>query len=708
MLTALADAYLDKSQYAQAAAKYQQLLSFKISNKHIYKNLCKAFVGLNRSDSEALRIYQKAIHNDPGSEICGEIAHHLFQHGNKDSTAVWIYERAAAIDSDISVKLAEFLAAFYFKRKEFVKCKNIAKKILTKSRYHAKLLNFYLKSAWKTHQYDDAILLLKRLIDTTNDNSFLLKQLCRTYLESNFHDAILHGTSTLSYIDRQLILQRITQVTQFERLQDISEYLELRRLLFENEKNLKPMTVEARVGYENITIGSEQTSQEMTFQSFDMKQEVLEKLNFQEALSSHVPHSQITYDDFQEKGAELFSEEDFDQIEMKVARDAEIVIIIEICSKKEKSQRKKFSTISRRATTFITALLSQLNQSQFWTVRNGLLIFTDDLYKSIDFSLDLLNRINRYNFIAQDDEEIHLAIGIHHARNGLQANDEQSFRDLNTGIKVAIASNDTLSYEDKIKQGLRLTKGNRIFLSGKAFREIKSSKRFRINNVGQFKLKYLKESLVIHEVDWKKPINDLKLGLIDKLDRFNFISELSNTGPIRTYKAKDSSLQRFVILKVIQSKMFANMTESDSRKIKLLDLLKSQAQMNQANMANVYEIDESRGLTYIVREYVDGVPLTKIFANHNSFDCSRVLRILNQLCRALQTLHGFGQCHLNLKPNNIIVGFEDQVKMMDPLIPDILFGDDSNGISEGNKKLYISPEQIGGGNQVISEAIFFL
>ena len=60
---------------------------------------------------------------------------------------------------------------------------------------------------------------------------------------------------------------------------------------------------------------------------------------------------------------------------------------------------------------------------------------------------------------------------------------------------------------------------------------------------------------------------------------------------------------------------------------------------------------------YLVLEYVDGPPLSKVLAAHGGFGLpvARVRRILRQVARALDDMHAQGIVHRDLKPSNILL-----------------------------------------------------
>jgi serine/threonine-protein kinase len=75
------------------------------------------------------------------------------------------------------------------------------------------------------------------------------------------------------------------------------------------------------------------------------------------------------------------------------------------------------------------------------------------------------------------------------------------------------------------------------------------------------------------------------------------------------------------------------------------------------------------GVPYLVMELLDGRPLSAEMATRELFEPRAVLRIVEQLARALQYAHDNGVVHRDLKPDNVILlsvgGRDDFVKLVD-------------------------------------------
>jgi serine/threonine-protein kinase len=127
------------------------------------------------------------------------------------------------------------------------------------------------------------------------------------------------------------------------------------------------------------------------------------------------------------------------------------------------------------------------------------------------------------------------------------------------------------------------------------------------------------------------------------------------------------------------------------------------ANLGHANIATLLDGGLSAdSQPYIVMEYVDGTPITQ-YADAKGLDLRDRLRLLLQVCSAVQHAHANLVVHRDLKPGNILVTADGQVKLLDFGIARLLR--EAEGLeqlppTEGGAHAftpeYASPEQVRG------------
>jgi serine/threonine-protein kinase len=81
----------------------------------------------------------------------------------------------------------------------------------------------------------------------------------------------------------------------------------------------------------------------------------------------------------------------------------------------------------------------------------------------------------------------------------------------------------------------------------------------------------------------------------------------------------------------------------------------SAARIIHPNVAAVFDYGESDGLVYLVMEYVDGEPLSRLLAREAPFALARAVDLGRQIADGLGAAHELGIVHRDLKPDNILV-----------------------------------------------------
>jgi hypothetical protein len=150
------------------------------------------------------------------------------------------------------------------------------------------------------------------------------------------------------------------------------------------------------------------------------------------------------------------------------------------------------------------------------------------------------------------------------------------------------------------------------------------------------------------------------------------------------YRARQKALDREVAIKVLAGEWqgdfgFADRFEAEA---KLL------AKLNHPNIVTVHDFGESKGLFYIVMEYVDGVNIRDVLRD-GKLDAAQALAIVPSICEALQYAHDKGVVHRDIKPENLLLDREGRVRIADFGIA-VLAGDqwDRSGTPP-----YMAPEQ---------------
>jgi len=145
-----------------------------------------------------------------------------------------------------------------------------------------------------------------------------------------------------------------------------------------------------------------------------------------------------------------------------------------------------------------------------------------------------------------------------------------------------------------------------------------------------------------------------------KLGRYEIRSQIGEGGMGEVYLAQDSQLDRIVALKILSTEI----ARDQQRLYRFLQEARAASKLKSANVAHIYEIGEVEGHHFIAMEYVEGEPLNKRMGGR-PMEAAQIVKLGIQIARALDEAHAKGITHRDIKPQNIIVTSDAEVKMLD-------------------------------------------
>src|SRR5437016_3539671 len=124
------------------------------------------------------------------------------------------------------------------------------------------------------------------------------------------------------------------------------------------------------------------------------------------------------------------------------------------------------------------------------------------------------------------------------------------------------------------------------------------------------------------------------------------------------YKARDTRLDRTVAIKVLPAEKVAD----PERRRRFLLEAKSASALNHPNIITIYDIGQDHGADFIAMEYVDGKTLDQLIPREG-MRLAEVLKYATQIASALARAHAAGIIHRDIKPGNVMVTADGQVKV---------------------------------------------
>ena len=170
-----------------------------------------------------------------------------------------------------------------------------------------------------------------------------------------------------------------------------------------------------------------------------------------------------------------------------------------------------------------------------------------------------------------------------------------------------------------------------------------------------------------------------------KIGKYQLFAEI-HQGPITTlYKAYHTQLDRIVLIKQLNSERIKD--------YELIERFQQEgliiAKINHPNIVSIFDYGIHNEVPYLVMEFIEGVTLADLLRERDSIPLTVSLILMHQICSGLFALHQKKFIHRDVKPGNILISNEGNVKIGD-------FGFAESKLNSSNfimgTPAYMSPE----------------
>jgi predicted Ser/Thr protein kinase len=173
-------------------------------------------------------------------------------------------------------------------------------------------------------------------------------------------------------------------------------------------------------------------------------------------------------------------------------------------------------------------------------------------------------------------------------------------------------------------------------------------------------------------------------------NRFRIVAALRPGGMGEVYRAHDLELGQPVALKFLRA------FRSDERaRAHLRTEVRLARQIAHPNVCRVYDIGESHGELYLSMEFVDGEDLSALLKRIGRLPTDKGVEIARKLCAGLAAAHAKGVLHRDLKPGNIMIDGDGEVRIVDFGLAAVADRLDVADVRSGTPA-YMAPEQLAG------------
>jgi eukaryotic-like serine/threonine-protein kinase len=145
-----------------------------------------------------------------------------------------------------------------------------------------------------------------------------------------------------------------------------------------------------------------------------------------------------------------------------------------------------------------------------------------------------------------------------------------------------------------------------------------------------------------------------------RLGPYKIEAPIGAGGMGEVYRATDTRLNRNVAVKILS----ARLTAEPGAKQRFEREAHTASALNDPHICTIYDVGEHHGRQFLVMELLEGRTL-KQYMDGQGLAVEQVLRLGMQIAAALQTAHGKGIIHRDVKPANIFVREGGEVKVLD-------------------------------------------
>ncbi|HHQ48436.1 MAG TPA: serine/threonine protein kinase [Acidobacteria bacterium] len=169
------------------------------------------------------------------------------------------------------------------------------------------------------------------------------------------------------------------------------------------------------------------------------------------------------------------------------------------------------------------------------------------------------------------------------------------------------------------------------------------------------------------------------------LGRYRIVEVLGEGAMGTVFRAWDPKLKRGVALKTIRLGQLAPRRQEEFID-RLLHEAVAAARLSHPNVVGVYDVVEHEGAAFLAMELVEGISLQKLLRIRKTLHPEEAAHVGLGVARALAAAHEAGLVHHDVKPGNILLGFNGDIKVTDFGIAQFL-----NDVSEDPGVIYGTP-----------------
>lgn len=663
LLATLGKAYLENSENEKAADKFRQLLKLGVADKETVCNFALALARNEATNDEALDVYRKAVALESHDESLYVTLATLFLKADVfDEPALPVFRRVLKFSPPFEAQVRDALERIFQETTDTITVPEI-RQTLMDSIDNPELLSLYLTAAWREEKYDETVDILKDLHAKSNQSDLYLDAICKTLLEKKADYEKIGRKFALTASEASYCLKLKDIEKSIQRIAEIELYLDLKNLFLAFTP--KPEKSNDRPDEYEILLSDDAINH---FQEITETQNINIEVDNRFTLDEHFIRKFTS-------GAVSQNSDFIDQLNT--------VAIFEICNFDPNADAARLPV-----RTFLNLMSKKLVRDpgtiQCMTA-DGMISLSNNPQHTLDLAIETLTKLESYNQVVDDSEVIKLHVTLHCNTISFMDLEKQGIQELRKAFKVhGLHANDHIERKDK-------TSTHALFLTEPVSRLTHA---IRLKHVGAFKLPHFPDEHDVYAIwpEASETDSSVKGGSgKQNFGKYEVIEPIHERALYSTFRGYDPQLQRPVIIKAYQTHAFARFKDLHQLKKQFYEEVRKLNKITHPNVGVIYDAGEDGDVLYLVREFIEGKNLRAHLAEVAS-DIETTLEPYVRICRVVAAFHKHKIWHKNLKPSNMFVTPQEELKVVDGGLLQVRHTDKFSDQDE----MYAAPEQIQG------------
>lgn len=179
------------------------------------------------------------------------------------------------------------------------------------------------------------------------------------------------------------------------------------------------------------------------------------------------------------------------------------------------------------------------------------------------------------------------------------------------------------------------------------------------------------------------------------IGEYDVLRPIGSGGMGKVFLARHTKLGREVALKVL-----ANHRLADSRTVERFEAeMRAIGRLSHPNIVTAFDAREVDGTAVLVTEFISGLDLGQLLQRTGALSVANACEITRQVAVALSYTHSQGFVHRDVKPSNVMLSNDGEVKLLDLGLARLQYGDQERSELTGTGQTmgsadYIAPEQV--------------